>query len=71
LLSWAGLALALALAVAVAMRDVPATYPLAVAWALAGIVVANVAVAWVFAAVAAVGALAMIWLTVSATRARI
>jgi threonine/homoserine/homoserine lactone efflux protein len=42
-----------------------------VAWALAGIVVANVAVAWVFAAVAAVGALAMIWLTVSATRARI
>jgi hypothetical protein len=69
-LSWAGLALALALAVAVALRLRVATYPLAVAWALAGIVVANVTEAWVFAGVAALGALAMIWLTVNATRVR-
>ena len=48
-LSWVGLVLALLIAVAVSQRFGVPTYPLAVAWALAGIVATNLPAAPVFA----------------------
>jgi len=67
-LSWVGLVLALLIAVAVSQRFGVPTYPLAVAWALAGIVATNLPAAPVFAGIAAVGALVMLWLMVKALR---
>lgn len=67
-LSWVGLVLALVIAVAVSQRFRVPTYPLAVTWALAGIVATNLPAAPVFAGIAAVGALVMLWLTVRALR---
>ncbi|MDG4649160.1 hypothetical protein P6F26_11945 [Roseibacterium sp. SDUM158017] len=61
-LSWAGLALAVGIAVMAALSLRVVTYPLAVGWALFGIVVANAAAAPAYAAAAGAGALAMLWL---------
>lgn len=60
--SWIALALALALAAAVTARGSVLSYPAAVAWALVGIVVANLAGNTIFALAAALGALALAWL---------
>jgi hypothetical protein len=68
-LSWAGLVLALVLATVVALGRAAPTYPLAVGWALAGVAVANLAPAPVFAAAAGAGLLAMLWLTLRDVRA--
>lgn len=59
-LSWAGLVLALLIAAAAAVRLRVATYPLAVGWALAGVLVANLGPALPFALAAGLGALAML-----------
>src|SRR6056297_2182122 len=56
------------IALVVSQRFRVPTYPLAVAWALAGIVATNLPAAPVFAGIAAVGALVMLWLTVRALR---
>jgi hypothetical protein len=63
-LSWAALLLALGLSVWLGLRLGAAapTYPLAVAWALVGVVAANAAAAPLFAAAAGGGALALGWL---------
>jgi hypothetical protein len=67
-LSWVGLALALVIALAISWLLRVPTYPFAVAWALAGIVAANLSAAPAFAVVAAGGALVMLWLTLQALR---
>jgi hypothetical protein len=61
-LSWVGVALALLIAVTMTQRLRVPTYPLAVAWALAGIVAANYPDAPAFAGVALGGMLGMLWL---------
>ncbi|MBF9058542.1 hypothetical protein HKCCSP123_05040 [Rhodobacterales bacterium HKCCSP123] len=68
-ISWAGLALALAIAVPLARRLRVPTYPIAVAWALFGVVVANAATLTAFAVVAGIGAAGLLWLAMTQARA--
>ncbi|MCT4684396.1 MAG: tryptophan-rich sensory protein [Roseicyclus sp.] len=68
-ISWAGLALALAIALPLTRRLRVATYPIAVGWALVGVVVANAATLPVFAAAAGLGAAMLLWLAVRQARA--
>lgn len=67
-LSWAGLVLALAIALAVTGRVGAPTYPIAVAWALAGVVAANASDATAFAGAALCGLLGLLWLAAKALR---
>lgn len=59
-ISWLALAAALALSAALTLRLRTVTYPVAVAWALAGVVAANVSAAPTFAAAAALGAVLLL-----------
>jgi hypothetical protein len=68
-LSWAGLALALAIAVPLTLRLRVPTYPIAVAWALIGIVAANATTAPALAGAAAGGAAGLLWLALKQARA--
>ncbi len=67
-MSWIGVALALLIAVTMTQNLHVPTYPLAVAWALAGIVAANASTAPAFAGVALGGVMGMIWLTLKVLR---
>lgn len=67
--SWAGLALALALAVPLTLRLRIPSYPVAVAWALIGVVAANAAALPVFAGAAGLGAAGLLWLALGQLRA--
>jgi hypothetical protein len=67
-LSWAGLALALLIAIGTTLRLRVPSYPLAVGWALAGIVAANFGTATAFAGAALGGALGMAWLALKVLR---
>jgi len=60
--SWAGLALAIAIAIPLTQRFRIPTYPLAIAWALIGVVMANASLHPAFAGGAAGGAAGMLWL---------
>lgn len=68
--SLGGLILALLIAVAVTRKAVVLTYPLAVGWALVGVVVANLGTAPVLAGLAALGAALMFWLTLRCYQVR-
>lgn len=68
-ISWAGLALALAIALPLTRRLRVPTYPIAVGWALVGVVVANAATLPAFAAAAGLGAALLLWLAVTQARA--
>lgn len=68
-ISWAGLALALAIALPLTRHLRVPTYPIAVGWALVGVVVANTATLPVFAAAAGLGAAVLLWLAVTQARA--
>ncbi|MHA7887004.1 hypothetical protein [Roseicyclus sp.] len=68
-ISWAGLALALAIALPLTRHLRVPTYPIAVGWALLGVVVANAATLPVFAAAAGLGAAVLLWLAVTQARA--
>ncbi|MCU4654867.1 hypothetical protein N8I71_18675 [Roseibacterium sp. SDUM158016] len=65
---WACLLLALLIAVTATQRLRVPTYPLAVAWALSGIVAANALSAPAFAGVALGGVLGMVWLALKVLR---
>jgi len=67
-ISWAGLALALALALPLTLRLRVPTYPIAVAWALLGVVVENAATLPVLTTTAALGAAGLLWLGVRQMR---
>jgi hypothetical protein len=67
-LSWIGVALALIIAVTMTQGLPVPTYPLAVAWALAGIVAANATEAPAFAGAALGGVLGMLWLMLKVLR---
>ena len=67
-LSWVGLALALCLALWLTQHLGVVTYPIAVAWALIGIVVANVGTAPAFAGAALGGAIGVLWFAVRTMR---
>jgi hypothetical protein len=69
-LSWTGLALALVIAIGVTLKERVPTYPLAVGWALAGVVAANFAASPAFAGAALGGVLGMAWLTFRSLPAR-
>lgn len=68
-ISWAGLALALAIALPLTRHLRVPTYPIAVGWALVGVVVANAATLPVFATAAGLGAAVLLWLAVTQARA--
>jgi hypothetical protein len=70
-LSWVGVAIALLLAITFTQNLRVPTYPLAVAWALAGIVAANATTAPAFAGAALGGVLGMLWLTLKILRPRV
>jgi hypothetical protein len=67
-LSWIGVALRLIIAITMTQGLRVPTYPLAVAWALAGIVAANATEAPAFAGVALGGVLGMLWLMLKVLR---
>jgi hypothetical protein len=69
-LSWVGVAIALIMAITITQSLRVPTYPLAVAWALAGIVAANATAAPAFAGAALGGVLGMLWLMVKVLRPR-
>jgi hypothetical protein len=66
--SWAGLGLALVIAVPLTLRLRVPTYPIAVAWALVGVVVANATALPALAGLAALGAAALLWLALQQVR---
>jgi hypothetical protein len=68
-ISWAGLALALAIAVPLTLRLRVPTYPIAVGWALIGVVVANATTLPALAIAAGLGAAALLWLAFTQLRA--
>jgi len=68
MLSWAGLILALLIAAPLTQRLQTTTYPLAVAWALTGIVAANASEALAFAIATALGALVILALALKTWR---
>jgi hypothetical protein len=67
-LSWVGVAIALLLAITFTQNLRVPTYPLAVAWALAGIVAANATDGPAFAGAALGGVLGMLWLMLKILR---
>lgn len=67
-LSWVGIALALLIAISLTQVLRVPTYPLAAAWALAGIVAANWATAPAFAGAALGGMLGLLWLAAKVLR---
>jgi hypothetical protein len=69
-LSWIGVAIALLLAITITQNLRVPSYPLAVAWALAGIVAANATGAPAFAGAAMGGVLGMLWLMLKVLRPR-
>jgi hypothetical protein len=66
--SWACLALALAIAVPISQRSRIPTYPIAIAWALIGVVVQNATLYPALAGAAAGGAAGMAWLALKTLR---
>lgn len=68
-ISWAGLLLALVIAVPLALRLRVATYPIAVAWALVGVVVQNATSLPLLAVAAAAGAAGLVWVAATQLRA--
>lgn len=69
LASWLGLLLAFGLSLWLTLKIRVMTYPLAVAWALIGVVVANITTTPVFAIAAGLGALPLLWLSLRLSRA--
>jgi hypothetical protein len=70
-MSWIGVGLALVIAITVAQSVRVPTYPLAVAWALAGIVAANGTDLPAFSGVALGGVLGMLWLAAKVLRPKV